>query len=139
MALGLGYGTDLLDSANFGALGEFRQYFEEIREFLPSLANRVAGRDALTVLFVTLLGMCRDAFSGDEVYAQSLRIFTQKTPEDLQTQKVLNGLGNDTPAMLFYVLADRERLKFRVTDYQDTSLSLSLAGTRGLFWLDGSA
>lgn len=41
--------------------------------------------------------------------------------------------------MLFYVLTDRERLKLRVTDYQDTSLSLSLAGTRGLFWLDGSA
>ena len=83
MALGLGLGTDLLDSVNFGPLGEFRQYFEEIRAFLPSLANRVAGRDALTALFVALLGTCRDAFPGDEVYAQSLGIFSQKTPEDL--------------------------------------------------------
>ena len=76
LALGLYLDTNLLDLNNYQNAAEFYQYFEEIRQFLPSLANRVAVKDALTQLFVTLLEACKNTFGTDEIYAQSLLIFT---------------------------------------------------------------
>lgn len=137
LALELFINMDLLSAETYGRSAEFCQYFEEIRQFLPSLVNRVALRDALTQLLLVLLKECANTFSTNEIYARSLAIFTQKTQDDLQTQRVLNGLGNDTPAMLFYTLTDRERLRFRVADYQDASLSLGMGETRGLPWMEG--
>ena len=137
LALELNYNTDFLDLANHSAPEAFRQYFGEVRALLPALANRVAARDALTGLFLGLLGACAVVFPTNEVYGQSARVFAEKSPDELQTQRVLNGLGNDTPPMQFYVLEDRARLKFRVSDFQDSSQALRLGQARGVAWTEG--